>query len=103
MYYKTANVDNEYMTILVNDFSSEKAIISSDLSTRNYTSVFPLNQQLFSLNYYINRQADSWDYIRSDQGVDLLAVRINVLINNEIRDTEITSTNPVLLEVMFSD
>jgi hypothetical protein len=67
-----------------------------------YTLLLPLNQQMSSLNFYLNKSTNinEFDFVRNEPLLTPSLV-ITLLINGELRNTEITSLNPVILEIMI--
>jgi hypothetical protein len=101
VFFQTANVDSESLMVNVNGFNDNSAYIGRNIS-RQYTLIIPLNKQVFAQNYYLNKSStEEFDVIRKEP-INVPNLQIDLYINNEVRPTEITPTNPVILEIYLS-
>ena len=101
VFFKTQNVDSETLMIDVNGFNDNSSYIGTQ-TNRQFTLIIPLNQQLESQNYYLNKSStEEFDVIR-DEPTLVPNLQINLYINNELRITEITPSNPCILEILLS-
>jgi hypothetical protein len=101
MFYKTMNIDVETMLIDISSFNDGNYYLVNGANAK-YTLLLPLNQQMSSLNFYLNKSTNinEFDFVRNEPLLTPSLV-ITLLINGELRNTEITSLNPVILEIMI--
>jgi hypothetical protein len=101
MFYKTMNIDVETMLVDISSFNDGNYYLVNGTNSK-YTILLPLNQQMSSLNFYLNKSTNinEFDFVRSE-GLITPSFVITLLINGQLRSNEITALNPVILEIML--
>jgi hypothetical protein len=106
--YVSQNTDVETLLIDIKSWNDDCTLLSKNSlgvpSNRAYTFIMPLVRQTQAENFYIDKDVTAnatFDVIK-DNGLQLANLEIHLLINGQYRPTEITSSNPVTIELYFS-
>lgn len=97
--YITKTLNNEYMLINIVGWNFNSSFFASAGQHKNYTKYLPLNGTTETQNFYINNNSVDFDVIRPTAvGVGNLTIEITI---DGQYSTDITTLNPVLLELYF--
>lgn len=101
MRYITASANQEYLLISIKGFNDLQVYMDSNGNVLNYTKLIYLAPSASSFIAYENLYSDTWDF-EGENAKSLAFLDIDLFIDNLV-SADITNSNPVHLELVFSD